>query len=518
MEKCFSNGKVFFPDESCYSNLQTIEYKGRTAYIFGEIDCIVDFELLKYKNDSAEVNSITKRIISYYLSDLTKFQELAQLSGKFFIVIVKNESIELLVTSDSLDSAATVYYKEGADGVSISSSYSALAEKDYFFSPESYNKDVLSLRPKGMGATYFNNLFRLGTRAVHSIKNNRVFKEAVIFWGKAYHRQLTEDDLFNVIGQKLEGSDHALAYSTGIDSHHIFAHQKNKISEICTYYFKAPYVGLEKTKAVGAAHINAIIEDKIFTPIAVDLDDNNLLKYLQHSSVFQIYSPHISVLYYKLFENSKSRRIVSGETGDAAPFCFDNTGSVNIFDSFKKMSLLSYRLKRGLHQKKRTNISALAAENDSLLLKYDNNGLLQSGCEFSEVSKSWPLEYYARCSQGLNSGVASLYSAASFYNKEVYLPAAEPLVLYIAGQAKREINILDPKANLRKKHSYFRDTDIRDDIISVGFQHEGDIFNEVEKIASKTVPDIYKMVKSLSMSTKFATHVLLLSIFWKENS
>ena len=218
------------------SNLkESFKVGGSSGYLLllGEIEAIVDYTNLEYITDKKEVDQLTEKALTEYLTKPNHFHQLSALTGHYVVLQISANKLIRIITSDSLNPKLAMHYRVNEGMIDISNDFRLISADQDLRKVETYDSELLSHFSKktrgGLpGKTYLKNVQRLDTKSVYSTKHEKVKKEAVIY-PSDFRENVSVEDYLGVIGKKMPDEKFSLAYSSGIDSHVLLEAHQDKI-------------------------------------------------------------------------------------------------------------------------------------------------------------------------------------------------------------------------------------------------------------------------------------------------
>lgn len=485
--------------------------------LLGEVDAIVDYVNLDYIFDKNDIRNIVEEHLIAYLSSPKNFHQLAVLTGNFLILQVRNNELIRVITSDSINPKLAIYFRFFQNKFIIANDFRLMSDDQNFRSADSYDLHFLTHLSKFRGGlsgrTYLNAVNKLDARAIYAVHNDQLNKEAIIYPSE-FHENITVEDYISSVGKKLPQEKFSLAYSSGIDSHVLLESHKDKIDELCTYYFPYPNLGLEKTKASGAAVIQAIQRGmELPTLISVDECSTKAEDFLKHNSSFQIYTSHFALNFYRLAQDSKNNHLILGEAADAMTGFFTHTNEIHLKTLWEDRKRFMWRLLDNLNFRRKINKKYFSESLEHVLSCYSEEGNLKDSVDLAAMSTIWPLLLYFKSSQTIMNSVATIFAAGDYFKKDIYCPYSEPLCHFTASQWKKSLgSVFDPKTEIRKRYSYISDEEIIGEIHKPADQVEGSVFDKILDDLNAEVPELAKHLKNIGVNKAASVHIACLAL------
>ena len=464
--KLFSDGTVReFPRPT-----QSYKVCGYTCHVYGCIKHIVDYEELAYLHPSDDL--VEEILYKYLCVDGSSSEWLTKLSGSFFLVILKNDRLFQLITSN--DFRMGFYFRNDQTGVRIHTDYTQLL-------PDVIKEDDIDVssldyfarnRNCYLGNTYILGLERSLPYTIYFLKDGDLAVQAHYFY--ASHRSVlvpdsrrySVEDYLSVAGRALSADTaYSLAYSSGVDSHHLLMQLDGLISDLGVVYYQAPYClkTSKKNREVVASVVNAVVHSKPIHIVACDFNDPQLIEYMKDAVIRSPFTHHLAVHFYQLLGELESDDVLTGQNADSV-WCF---GYSRVTWNRFLRPIIAHPRSWVLTWWPRI----LAALSD---VKLRDSARLEKALKvkFRDIPHDNSIDGYAllilaKALIYFPSGDSiSWHNAASYHGKTIYHPYCEPLVLHVASRVKRRFSP-DPKSQLRPLVCRYGDENVRDEV----FQH-----------------------------------------------
>ncbi|MBU1276920.1 MAG: hypothetical protein KJ720_16200 [Proteobacteria bacterium] len=440
-----------------------LEAAGRRVHIFGRPGWRVDYGRLDYDDDPVAVDRALEEALAAWLADPARLPQMAALSGAYLILVCNGDALEQVLTSDELGN--TVYWWTRDGRLIISDDWRSFAAGRDLLSWEAYDPEQLAWfsRKKtcAPGRTYLKGLNRLSAATVYAAEGAALRPAAAVCPDPpADGRAFTWDDLYAVVGRRLGAGPYSLCYSTGIDSHYLLMSQKERIEQILTIYYTAPYQDQERSLEASAALINSLAQGKPYQPVGVDFHDPANREYLNDAVDHDPFAAHHSCSMYQAFRAASCGQILSGQNADTMQF-FALTSRMGPKDLLFKspvspqtpLTRVAYRLEaaRSFGGPKPGGMV------DSRMLC----GLAGQMLSLTGPRGYWPILYFKRIHNMTTGNTALFRNASRYFGKPVRFPYLEPLVFYVSAYFRRPLaDILNPKGHLKRRYDYLRHSQI----------------------------------------------------------
>lgn len=455
MELSFTNARVEMSRHETLCQVGRFELADYQVQVLGFPGWLVVYEDLSYETHQAEIVRSLEALVNAYLKDPQLSHGLARLSGEFIFLVSRDGRLERLITSDSLPNS--VYWFQADGQVVVSDHVWRHVGRFAPLEPDSYdarNLQYLSRKKTCVPSyTYLKGLRRLQPATIYTVEGDRLKRKQAVYPKKMHDRDLTYQDFLAVIGRRLESGPYTLAYSSGIDSHHLLETFDERIAEVFNIYFHPPYQDAERSKEAAAAVINCANVGRKLNHIAVDFEAPENLKWLRHAADRDPFACHYNFSMYHFFSHASTDRIMTGQNADTVQW-FGLTSEIPFGWAFFTSKLPNYRSDwirlyyRLCVQRSYNRMKGAGLLNRRLF--YDVWPEVQG---LVGRDGYWPFMYF-KMINNMTSGNTQLFrNAAAFFNKKVFFPYIEPLVLYVSCYWRRPLTtIRKPKAALRASH------------------------------------------------------------------
>lgn len=444
--------------------VKTLTVGDTRVHVLGWPGWLVDYADLTYESGPGAVGEALEQILAGYLADQEAGRHhLAKLSGAFMLLVERQGRLVGLITSDELPN--TVYWFQREGELVISDDWRDFTSAKNLDDPAVYSRSNLrwfsAKKTCAPGQTWLRGLGRLRPATIYQVAADGLTPIKAIYPLKEAGPELGEKELYEVVGRRLGAGPHTLCYSTGIDSHHLLETFKDRIDDVCTISFRAPYQDTERSMEAGAAAINCERMGLKYHHIEVDLADPKLVGYLEHATDSDPFAAHYAGSMYQLFATAEHDKIITGQNADTMQF-FALTSKIGLKQFFFKSPISSQPPQARLYYR-----WAAAASHDRLALPkmIDRRMLMGMAPEMQRLTGPhgyWPIFYFKRIHNMTTGNTALFKNAARYFNKQVFFPYTEPLVFYVAAYFKRPLSsILEPKKHLRARYHYLRHNEIK---------------------------------------------------------
>lgn len=428
-------------------------------HLLGRPDWLVEYEALDYRRDRRDIDRALERALADLLSDAGSVDGLARLSGRFLILAARGGRLELAATSDEFPNR--VYFYQEADRLVIDDDWRRFVNRDRALDISQYSLEDLgyldrkkTCRP---GRTLFRGLGRLQPATLYRLDDRRLRRERAVYYRKKDSRRLTHRDFLDAVGRRLPPGPFTLAYSTGIDSHHLLNTLGDRVQDVCTAYLAPPFQDAERTKEAAAAVVNAVEAGKKLHLIAADFGDLDNYKYLRHAVDRDPFACHYAFSVYRMFRAGETDCLVTGQNADTVQW-FGLTSELSPWKLLARSPHKNYD-----REWQRAYYRWCAARSHGRLV---NPKLLDRRLFYGRLAEVerltgpdgyWPFLYFKMINNMTSGNTASFRNAAAYFNKRVCFPYIEPLALYVSAYLRRTFgSLFQPKRNLRRLYNYFQ--------------------------------------------------------------
>jgi len=455
LELSFDNARVEMSRHAPLCQAGRLDLAGYQVQALGFPGWLVVYEDLSYETHQAEVARSLEALTRAYLEDPNLSHGLARLSGEFMLLVSREGRLERLITSDGFPNSVYWFLDDGHLVISDN----LWLHLDHFtpLEPASYDQRNLSYLSKKKtcvpGYTYLRGLHRLQPATIYQVENGGLKRRKAVYPKKMHDRELNYRDFLAVIGRRLEPGPYTLAYSSGIDSHHLLETFGDRIAEVFNIYFQPPFQDAERSKEAAAAVINCANLGRKLTHIAVDFEAPENLAWLRHAADRDPFSCHYNFTMYKFFRQAGTDRVMTGQNADTVQW-FGLTSEIPFGWAFLTSKLPNYYSDWiRLYYRWCVQRSYNGMVGESLLNRRLFYGVWPEVGHLVGRDGYWPFMYF-KMINNMTSGNTQLFrNAASFFNKKVLFPYIEPLVLYVSCYWRRPLgSIRKPKAGLRALH------------------------------------------------------------------
>jgi|GEM_PF-1296292 hypothetical protein len=489
----FSNARVEIARQGDLAQLTTLSHAGRKLQVLGKPSWLVDFDQLGYSRNRPEIEAALEEAVCGYLDRPESWYRLARLSGRFLVLVSRGEELQELITSDQLPN--TLYYYQEHGRLVLSDDVWACLPRLRPLSPEAYSEANLAYFDQKKTCipdeTLFKGLFRLRPATIYRVQEAGLHPQRAVYYVKQDPGRFRFEDFLAVIGRQLEPGRYTLAYSTGIDSHHLLQTFGDWIEDLCTVYYAAPHQEPERSKEAGVAVINALEADKPFQLVPADFADRSNLAYLRDGVRRDPFACHFTFSMYQLFRRARTDRILTGQNADTVQF-FGLTSPIPWRRLLGRSPLRNYDY---TYQQVYYRWCVLRSFG-----RVVNPELLDRRLFYHQYHKVrglvgphgyWPLMYFKMINNMTSGNTAIFRNAAAYFNKRVFFPYLEPLALFVSCyQARPWWSVLDPKRNLRRLHRYLRPSQVPWQPKAGRPYPEGPLFREVALRAQAVAPQL----------------------------
>jgi len=417
---------------------------------------LVDYGRLAYEAQPGAVEEALEELCSAWLADPGQAHRLARLSGEFVILAGRGGRLERLVASDELPN--TVYWQSRSGRVELFDHlWPRLAQLGAADASAWSREDLAYLNRKKTcrpGRTLFTGLGRLMAGTAYRVDGERLVAERAVIPHKAPGPKLGHSELLNVIGRRLPAGPHALAYSSGIDSHHLLVSQAQRIGQVCNISYAPPYQDPERSLEAAAALANTAALGRGLTVVQADFTDPMNRAYLEHAVGEDPFACHLNFSMYQMLSQVRCPRVLSGQNADTVQW-FGLTSTIPWQRGFFTSRLANYPSDwHRLYYRWQVARSYGRLCGPALLDRRLFYGQWARVGRLVERRGYWPILYFKRINN-MTSGNTQLFrNAARYFDKAVDFPYLEPLALYVSAYWQRPLaSLRDPKAGLRALHA-----------------------------------------------------------------
>lgn len=435
-----------------------IQAAGRQVHVLGRPGWRVDYQRLDYDDDPVAVERALEEALAAWLNDPARLPELASLSGAYLLLVCRGGALEQVLTSDELGN--TVYWWAQDGRLIISDSWRDFAQGRDLLDPEAYDPEQLAWfsRKKtcAPGRTYLKGLGRLSVATLYQVEGSALTPTAAVCPNPPSGRPFTWDDLYAMVGRRLGSGPYTLCYSTGIDSHFLLMRYTKRIDQLLTIYMAAPYQDQERTLEAAAALVNAVAQDKPYTPVGVDFTKPANREYLDDAVDHDPFAAHSSFSMYQAFSQASCDEILSGQNADTMQF-FALTSRIGpkefVFKSpvspQPPLTRVAYRWEAA---RAFGGPKARGMVNRRMLCGLGGRMLALTG-----PRGYWPILHFKRIHNMTTGNTALFKNASRYFGKPVRFPYLEPLVFYVSAYFRRPLtDALNPKGYLKRQYHYLR--------------------------------------------------------------
>lgn len=455
MELSFSNARVEMSRQEALCQVGRFDLAGYQVQVLGFPGWLVVYEDFSYETHQAEIARSLEALVGAYLDDPQLAHGLARLSGEFIFLVSRDERLEKLITSDSLPNNVYWFQKDGqlviSDHVWRHAGHFAPLEPGSY---DTRNLNYLSKKKTCVpGHTYLKGLHRLQPATIYEVEDGKLKRKQAVYPKKMHDRPLTYQDFLAVIGRRLEPGPYTLAYSSGIDSHHLLETFDERIAEIFNIYFHPPFQDSERSKEAAAAVINCANLGRKLTHIAVDFEAPENLNWMRHAADRDPFACHYNFTMYHFFKQASTERIMTGQNADTVQW-FGLTSEIPYGWAFFTSKLPNYANDWiRLYYRWCVRRSYNRMVGTGLLNRRIFYGVWPEMGHLVGRDGYWPFMYF-KMINNMTSGNTQLFrNAARYFNKKVFFPYIEPLALYVSCYWQRPFSTMrNPKAALRALH------------------------------------------------------------------
>jgi hypothetical protein len=429
---------------------------GREVHLLGFPGWLVDYRELAYRTQPAEVAPALERLVEKWLAlPEAGPHRLARLSGVFLLLVASQGRLERLVTSDELPN--NLYWRLAAGRLEISDDPWPWLREAEMERPEAWSREDLAYLDRRKtcrpGQTLVKGLGRLMPATVYRAGEEGLEPEAAVYPLPESGRELSYGDLLGVIGRRLEPGGYTLAYSSGIDSHHLLASFGESIRQVCTISYGPPYQDPERTAESAAAVLNAALAGRPLTLVQADFDEPRNLDYLRHAVDRDPFACHLSFSMYQMMRRASQPRILSGQNADTVQW-FGLTSTVPVGWLFATSPLPNYASDwQRLAYRRQVARSYGRGTVPPLTRRRLFYGQWQRVAHLVGPHGYWPILHFKRINNMTSGNTQLFHNAAAYFGKTVHFAYTEPLALYVSAYWRRPLaGLRDPKAALRRLH------------------------------------------------------------------
>lgn len=455
MELSFSNARVEMSRQNSLCQAGRFDLAGHQVQVLGFPGWLVVYEDLSYETHQAEIARSLEALVGAYLKDQSLSHGLARLSGEFMLLVGREGRLEQIVTSDGLPNS--VYWFFDGDQLVVTDHVWRQVDRFAPMEPDSYdprNLKYLSQKKTCIpGYTYLKGLHRFQPATIYRVENNKLKRSQAVYPIKIHDRDLNYQDFLTVIGRRLEPGPYTLAYSSGIDSHHLLETFDDRIAEVFNIYFHPPFQDAERSKEAAASVINCANLGRKLTHVAVDFEAPENLAWMRHAADRDPFACHYSFTMYHFFRQTGTERIMTGQNADTVQW-FGLTSDIPFGWAFLGSRLPNYKSDwirlyyRWCVQRSFGRMTGTGLLNRRLFYR-----LWPEVEHLVGRDGYWPFMYFKMINNMTSGNTQIFRNAAAFFNKKVFFPYIEPLVLYVSCYWRRPLTTLrKPKAALRALH------------------------------------------------------------------
>ena len=454
MQLSFANARVELARLPELEPVAEHHIAGRRVLVCGRPGWRVDYEALAYQSEPGAVQAALEEALAAWL-ERGRLSAMAGLSGAFLVLAARGEALEQVLASDELPN--TVYWWRGEGGLTISDDWRHFTANIDPLAWDSYDPGQLAWFSRrktcAPGRTYLRGLNRLSAAVLYAAGPQGLEPiSAALPEPPADGRAFSWDELYAVVGRRLGQGPFSLCYSTGIDSHHLLMSRRERIDDVLTIYYAAPYQDTERSKEAAAALVNCLAAAKPYRAVEVDFADPVHRPRLEHSVASDPFAAHYAASMYQLFGQARQELVLSGQNADTMQF-FALTSRMGLRQLlFKSPASPQSPLARVAYR--REAAASFGGVRPGGML--DKRMLLGLAGEMNRLSGGrgyWPILQFKRMHNMTTGNTALFRNAARFWNKTVCFPYLEPLVFYVSAYFRRPLgDILDPKKHLRRRY------------------------------------------------------------------
>jgi hypothetical protein len=433
-----------------------LDLGGRDLHLVGFPGWLVNYAELAYRSQPAEIAPAVERLAAAWLQHPEAGPHgLARLSGVFFLLVVQQGRLERLVTSDELPN--NLYWRSAAGRLEISDDPWPWLEEAGLFDLEAWSADNLAYLDRKKtclpGETLVRGLHRLMPATCYRAGEGSLEPEAAVYPLPEPGRRPDFGDLLGVIGRRLEPGGYTLAYSSGVDSHHLLASLGDRIRQVCTISYAPPFHDPERTAESAAAVINTALGGRPLTLVQADFTEPRNLDYLRHAVERDPFACHLSFTMYQMMRRASQPRVLTGQNADTVQW-FGLTSTIPLGWLFATSPLPNYASDwQRLAYRRQVARSYGRAEVPRLTRRRLFYGLWDRVAGLVGPHGYWPILHFKRINNMTSGNTQLFHHAAAYFGKTVHFAYTEPLALYVSAYWRRPLATLrDPKAALRRLH------------------------------------------------------------------
>ncbi len=492
LEIDFANARVSISRTPELTSLQELHLGGYCLLLLGRPGWLVDYEELEYQSDPHQVAQALEEGLRAWLADEQRLFLLARLSGLFLVLVARGDDLERLVTSDNFPNA--VYYRREQGRLLVEDDPWPVIRRQALdidsYSPQdlAYYDRRKTCRP---GRTLFPGLGRLQPATFYTLEQDGLAPRRAVYYQKQDSRTLGHADFLAVVGKRMPPGRYTLAYSTGIDSHHLLKSFGRWIDDVCTVLYPGPYQDRERTKEAAAAVINTVEAAKELRLVRADFRELDNLKYLRHGVWRDPFACHHNFSVYNMFKAAGQKRLMTGQNADTVQW-FGLTSSLPWWRLPLTCPLKNYtwEWQRAWYR------LAVARSYGRIVQPELLDRRLFYGCLDLVRPRVGPHGYWHftwfKMINNMTSGNTAIFrNAAAYFGKEVHFPYIEPLALYVSSYYRRPAaSLFEPKRALRRRYRYLRHTDIKYEVAPGRPPEESPLFVAVARRMQEAAPEL----------------------------
>lgn len=455
MEFSFVNARVELSRQNSLCQAGRFDLAGQQVQVLGFPGWLVVYEDLSYETHQAEIARSLEALVGAYLKDESLSHGLARLSGEFMLLVSREGLLHKVITSDQFPNSV-YWYAEGDQVVIIDDVWQRV---DQFgpLEPNSYDQRNLKYLDKKKtcvpGYTYLKGLHRLQPATIYKVEERRLERKQAVYPKNMHDRELTYQDFLAVIGRRLEPGPYTLAYSSGIDSHHLLETFGDRIAEVFNIYFHPPFQDAERSKEAAASIINCANLTRKLTHVAVDFEAPENLAWMRHAADCDPFACHYNFSMYQFFRQAGTERIMTGQNADTVQW-FGLTSNIPFGWAFLFSKLPNYKSDWiRLYYRWCVLHSYGRMKGSGLLNRRLFYGVWPEVKQLVGFDGYWPFMYFKMINNMTSGNTQIFRNAAAYFNKRVFFPYIEPLALYVSCYWRRPLaSLRKPKAALRALH------------------------------------------------------------------
>ena len=488
----FTNARVSITRTPELAQAQELDLSGYRLVVLGSPGWLVDYQELTYHTDPGEIDQAQEEALAAWLDQDERLYELARLSGVFLILVARGDKLERLVTSDNLPN--TLYHLRQGGRLLVSDDpwpvIRSRALDIASYSPEdlAYYDRRKTCRP---GHTLFPGLHRFQPATLYALAEDGLHRQRAVYFIKRDSGSFNHADFLAVVGRRMPPGRYTLAYSTGIDSHHLLKTFDQWIEDVCTVVYPGPFQDRERTREAAAAVINTVEAAKDLRLVRADFRDLENLKYLRHGVWRDPFACHHSFSVYNMFKTAGQKRLMTGQNADTVQW-FGLTSSL----PWWRLPLPS-PLKNYTWEWQRAWYRLAVARSYGRIVQPELlDRRIFYGCLDLVRPRVGPHGYWHftwfKMINNMTSGNTAIFrNAAAYFSKEVHFPYIEPLALYVSSYYRRPpASMFEPKRDLRRRYRYLRHTDIKYPVAPGRPPEESPLFQAVARRMQEAAPEL----------------------------